>query len=175
MQPKYGYPRWLNLFAMWMIVIIPLTKFGLCSRPVRPWWSRPASSLTAAQPHHRGPPRHHFGATAYRITCRLSNQRYPPIGSFARVRHARPRTPTVEGPGRSAGSGGDTAVQVPPRHQSDDRYLLVCRYGDHLTGLWAGHGVPGQLLGVPHLHHPAGECGCGLAWHESRKRPGELC
>jgi vesicular inhibitory amino acid transporter len=34
MQEKYGYPRWLNLFALWMIVINPLTKFGLCSRPV---------------------------------------------------------------------------------------------------------------------------------------------
>lgn len=34
MQPKYGYPRWLNLFALWMIVINPVTKFGLCSRPL---------------------------------------------------------------------------------------------------------------------------------------------
>lgn len=36
MKPEYGYPRWLNLVALWMIVINPLTKFGLCSRPVRP-------------------------------------------------------------------------------------------------------------------------------------------
>ena len=35
MLPKYGYSRVLNVFALWMIVIIPLTKFGLCSRPVR--------------------------------------------------------------------------------------------------------------------------------------------
>lgn len=34
MNEKYGYPRWLNVFAMWMIVVNPLTKFGLCSRPV---------------------------------------------------------------------------------------------------------------------------------------------
>ncbi|RSH87168.1 hypothetical protein EHS25_003659 [Saitozyma podzolica] len=34
MQDKYGYPRWLNLFATWMIVVNPLTKFGLCSRPL---------------------------------------------------------------------------------------------------------------------------------------------
>lgn len=34
MQPKYAYPRWLNLFALWMIVINPVTKFGLCSRPL---------------------------------------------------------------------------------------------------------------------------------------------
>ena len=42
MQPKYGYPRWLNLIALWMIAIIPLTKFGLCSRPV----SHMCASLT---------------------------------------------------------------------------------------------------------------------------------
>jgi vesicular inhibitory amino acid transporter len=35
MLPKYGYPRALNIFALWMIVINPVTKFGLCSRPVR--------------------------------------------------------------------------------------------------------------------------------------------
>ncbi|KAI9638491.1 putative amino acid transporter [Dioszegia hungarica] len=33
MDEVYGYPRWLNVFALWMIVINPLTKFGLCSRP----------------------------------------------------------------------------------------------------------------------------------------------
>ncbi|WWC92562.1 uncharacterized protein L201_007521 [Kwoniella dendrophila CBS 6074] len=34
MQEKYGYPRWLNLVALWMIVINPLSKFGLSSRPL---------------------------------------------------------------------------------------------------------------------------------------------
>lgn len=34
MKPKYGYPVALNLFAVWMIVVNPLTKFGLCSRPL---------------------------------------------------------------------------------------------------------------------------------------------
>lgn len=34
MKPKYGYPVLLNLFAVWMIVVNPLTKFGLCSRPL---------------------------------------------------------------------------------------------------------------------------------------------
>ncbi|WWC64942.1 uncharacterized protein I303_107556 [Kwoniella dejecticola CBS 10117] len=33
MQEKYHYPRVLNLVALWMIVINPLTKFGLSSRP----------------------------------------------------------------------------------------------------------------------------------------------
>ncbi|WRT70941.1 uncharacterized protein IL334_007940 [Kwoniella shivajii] len=34
MQDKYHYPHLLNLFALWMIVINPLTKFGLSSRPL---------------------------------------------------------------------------------------------------------------------------------------------
>jgi vesicular inhibitory amino acid transporter len=34
MKPKYGYPVFLNNVAIWMIVITPLTKFGLCSRPL---------------------------------------------------------------------------------------------------------------------------------------------
>ncbi|KAL7420911.1 hypothetical protein Q5752_004865 [Cryptotrichosporon argae] len=32
--PKYGYPRGLNVFLLWMIVINPLSKFGLSSRPL---------------------------------------------------------------------------------------------------------------------------------------------
>ncbi|WWD20902.1 hypothetical protein CI109_105380 [Kwoniella shandongensis] len=34
MQEKYHYPKVLNLVALWMIVINPLTKFGLASRPL---------------------------------------------------------------------------------------------------------------------------------------------
>ncbi|WVQ77614.1 hypothetical protein IAR50_007302 [Cryptococcus sp. DSM 104548] len=34
MQEKYHYPRILNIVALWMIVINPLTKFGLSSRPL---------------------------------------------------------------------------------------------------------------------------------------------
>lgn len=34
MKPKYGYPQFLNYVAIWMIIITPLTKFGLCSRPL---------------------------------------------------------------------------------------------------------------------------------------------
>lgn len=34
LDPFYGYPRALNMFAVWMIVVTPLTKFGLCSRPL---------------------------------------------------------------------------------------------------------------------------------------------
>ncbi|WVQ95434.1 hypothetical protein IAU59_002531 [Kwoniella sp. CBS 9459] len=34
MQEKYHYPRILNTIALWMIVINPLTKFGLSSRPL---------------------------------------------------------------------------------------------------------------------------------------------
>ncbi|WVQ86288.1 hypothetical protein IAT38_008456 [Cryptococcus sp. DSM 104549] len=34
MQEKYHYPRVLNIIALWMIVINPLTKFGLASRPL---------------------------------------------------------------------------------------------------------------------------------------------
>ncbi|WWC72826.1 uncharacterized protein I206_106790 [Kwoniella pini CBS 10737] len=34
MQERYHYPRALNLIALWMIVINPLTKFGLSSRPL---------------------------------------------------------------------------------------------------------------------------------------------
>jgi vesicular inhibitory amino acid transporter len=34
MKPKYGYPPFLNHIAIWMIIITPLTKFGLCSRPL---------------------------------------------------------------------------------------------------------------------------------------------
>lgn len=34
MREKYHYPRILNIVALWMIVINPLTKFGLSSRPV---------------------------------------------------------------------------------------------------------------------------------------------
>jgi hypothetical protein len=34
MLTKYHYPRALNIFATWMIVVNPLTKFGLCTRPV---------------------------------------------------------------------------------------------------------------------------------------------
>lgn len=34
MDPQYRYPAILNLFAVWMIVFNPLTKFGLCSRPL---------------------------------------------------------------------------------------------------------------------------------------------
>lgn len=34
MLSKYHYPRALNVFATWMIVVNPLTKFGLCTRPV---------------------------------------------------------------------------------------------------------------------------------------------
>ncbi|WVF67802.1 hypothetical protein IAT40_002563 [Kwoniella sp. CBS 6097] len=34
MQAKYHYPRILNTIALWMIVINPLTKFGLSSRPL---------------------------------------------------------------------------------------------------------------------------------------------
>ncbi|OCF35994.1 hypothetical protein I316_02489 [Kwoniella heveanensis BCC8398] len=33
-QEKYHYPRILNTIALWMIVINPLTKFGLSSRPL---------------------------------------------------------------------------------------------------------------------------------------------
>lgn len=35
MNATYGYPVILNHFALWMIVLTPLTKFGLCTRPVR--------------------------------------------------------------------------------------------------------------------------------------------
>lgn len=34
LDPYYGYPRALNMVAVWMIVVTPLTKFGLCSRPL---------------------------------------------------------------------------------------------------------------------------------------------
>lgn len=34
MRGKYHYPRALNIMALWMIVINPLTKFRLSSRPV---------------------------------------------------------------------------------------------------------------------------------------------
>lgn len=34
MRGKYHYPRALNIMALWMIVINPLTKFGLSSRPL---------------------------------------------------------------------------------------------------------------------------------------------
>lgn len=34
MLPLYNYPSILNLCAVWMIVVNPLTKFGLCSRPL---------------------------------------------------------------------------------------------------------------------------------------------
>lgn len=34
LDPYYGYPRALNMIAVWMIVVTPLTKFGLCSRPL---------------------------------------------------------------------------------------------------------------------------------------------
>ncbi|ORY26805.1 transmembrane amino acid transporter protein-domain-containing protein [Naematelia encephala] len=34
MLERYGYPRWLNLLALWMIVVNPVTKFGLASRPL---------------------------------------------------------------------------------------------------------------------------------------------
>lgn len=31
-----GFPPLLNKIALWMIVLSPLTKFALCTRPVRP-------------------------------------------------------------------------------------------------------------------------------------------
>lgn len=34
MNPKYGYPPTLNIIALWMIVLVPLTKYGLTSRPL---------------------------------------------------------------------------------------------------------------------------------------------
>jgi len=34
MKPKYGYPKVLNYIAIWMIIVTPLTKFGLCTRPL---------------------------------------------------------------------------------------------------------------------------------------------
>ncbi|WWD07224.1 hypothetical protein V865_005321 [Kwoniella europaea PYCC6329] len=34
MQEKYQYPHLLNVLALWMIVVNPLTKFGLSSRPL---------------------------------------------------------------------------------------------------------------------------------------------
>lgn len=34
MNPKYGYPPVLNKIALWMIVLVPLTKYGLTSRPL---------------------------------------------------------------------------------------------------------------------------------------------
>lgn len=34
MNPKYGYPKNLNVVALWMIVLVPLTKYGLTSRPL---------------------------------------------------------------------------------------------------------------------------------------------
>jgi hypothetical protein len=55
MLKKYNYPRALNIFATWMIVVNPLTKFGLCTRPVRIAPLYPHCSLTyrPAQ-HHSG-------------------------------------------------------------------------------------------------------------------------
>ncbi|WVN86056.1 uncharacterized protein L203_101214 [Cryptococcus depauperatus CBS 7841] len=34
MQEKYCFPKVLNIIALWMIIINPLTKFGLSSRPL---------------------------------------------------------------------------------------------------------------------------------------------
>ncbi|TXT12948.1 hypothetical protein VHUM_01349 [Vanrija humicola] len=34
MDPRYGYPLMINMVAVWMIVVNPLTKFALCSRPL---------------------------------------------------------------------------------------------------------------------------------------------
>ncbi|GMK56747.1 hypothetical protein CspeluHIS016_0305870 [Cutaneotrichosporon spelunceum] len=33
-NPKYGYPAILNTIAVWMIISAPVSKFGLCSRPL---------------------------------------------------------------------------------------------------------------------------------------------
>ncbi|BEI79840.1 hypothetical protein CcaverHIS002_0103690 [Cutaneotrichosporon cavernicola] len=33
-NPAYGYPTVLNAFAVWMIISAPVSKFGLCSRPL---------------------------------------------------------------------------------------------------------------------------------------------
>lgn len=35
MNPRYAFPKVVNLIALWMIAINPITKFGLASRPVR--------------------------------------------------------------------------------------------------------------------------------------------
>ncbi|MDN8980700.1 hypothetical protein Q0P29_14475, partial [Staphylococcus aureus] len=34
MDPRFGYPIIINIAAVWMIVVNPLTKFALCSRPL---------------------------------------------------------------------------------------------------------------------------------------------
>ncbi|KAL1412488.1 hypothetical protein Q8F55_000233 [Vanrija albida] len=34
MDPRFGYPVLINIAAVWMIVVNPLTKFALCSRPL---------------------------------------------------------------------------------------------------------------------------------------------
>ncbi|GMK56402.1 hypothetical protein CspeluHIS016_0302420 [Cutaneotrichosporon spelunceum] len=34
MDPKMGYPETINHVALWMIVLVPLTKYGLTSRPL---------------------------------------------------------------------------------------------------------------------------------------------
>jgi len=45
-----GFPPLLNKIALWMIVLSPLTKFALCTRPVRSTFfpSSPSLSLAVA-------------------------------------------------------------------------------------------------------------------------------
>ena len=34
LNPKYGYPRYLNIAALWLIALTPITKFALSTRPL---------------------------------------------------------------------------------------------------------------------------------------------
>lgn len=102
LDPYYGYPRALNVVAVWMIVVTPLTKFGLCSRPLNVAVEgflnlAPAPAVVAqveAEHEEREREREHRDVREYR------EQRSPLL---------RPRAPSISGALDSAISAFSTA------------------------------------------------------------------
>lgn len=111
LSPFYGYPRALNMVAVWMIVVTPLTKFGLCSRPLNVAVEgflnlAPAPAVVAAREAEHAAAEH------------AVHDEYVPHGAHGAhggygAHLGEPRSPLLRPRGNSRGGGAlDSAISV---------------------------------------------------------------
>lgn len=111
LDPYYGYPRALNMVAVWMIVVTPLTKFGLCSRPLNVAVEgflnlAPAPAVVAQREAE------HAEAEGRTSAEYRPNSEYRPSGEYVRPSSEHVRSPLLRPRRQSISHALDSAISV---------------------------------------------------------------
>ncbi|WVW80724.1 hypothetical protein I302_102710 [Kwoniella bestiolae CBS 10118] len=122
MQDKYHYPHLLNLVALWMIVINPLTKFGLSSRPL----NISIENILGISPAHFVPPADESAFYSSQV------DRVDPLDSGAKSDRNESRSPLLRSPeSRTRGMGeSDWSYRSIPHQRKGSTASVTDRFDE---------------------------------------------